>query len=330
MRRRGFTLIELLVVIAIIGVLIALLLPAVQSAREAARRAQCVNNLKQIGLAVMNYESTFGSLPPGAKYYGWGTWYHFILPFVEGSNLANSYNFQGSTTSVPGLTYNGSENTTVSRTRVGSFACPTDFIAPTGATGGAVYGNYVCNFGNTGTGYFQTQITVNGVVTPFLGAPFAWVSAGAGSPVQAGATSARIADLTDGTSNTLMMSETLQGFSLSGSQLDLRGYIQYGSSCGFSTVLGPNSPLTDDTSSAAYCNFPYQANPPCEVRSASPKRSGVLQSVDQYGARSRHPGGVNAVSCDGSVRFIKNSISLPTWRALSSSQGGEIISADSL
>ena len=82
-KRRGFTLIELLVVIAIIAVLIALLLPAVQAAREAARRSQCVNNLKQIGLAVMNYESSNTCLPPGCKFQVWGTWAVFILPYME-------------------------------------------------------------------------------------------------------------------------------------------------------------------------------------------------------------------------------------------------------
>jgi prepilin-type N-terminal cleavage/methylation domain-containing protein len=88
----GFTLIELLVVIAIIAVLIALMLPAVQAAREAARRSQCVNNLKQLGLAVMNYESTHGALPPGTKYQVWGSWMLFVLPYLEKGAQFNSYN----------------------------------------------------------------------------------------------------------------------------------------------------------------------------------------------------------------------------------------------
>ena len=95
-RRRAFTLIELLVVIAIIAVLIALLLPAVQAAREAARRSQCTNNLKQIGLAMHNYESANGSFPPGEKGCCWGTWHVFILPFVEQSTLYNAWNSYGS------------------------------------------------------------------------------------------------------------------------------------------------------------------------------------------------------------------------------------------
>jgi len=89
-QRRAFTLIELLVVIAIIAVLISLLLPAVQSAREAARRAQCVNNLKQIGLGMHNYHSSFGSFPPGQKSCCWGTWILFMLPYVEQTQLWNA------------------------------------------------------------------------------------------------------------------------------------------------------------------------------------------------------------------------------------------------
>ena len=93
--RRGFTLIELLVVIAIIAVLIGLLLPAVQAAREAARRAQCVNNLKQVALAVHNYHDTVGTFPPARKGCCWGTWQVFLLPFIEQSAAFNSFNSVG-------------------------------------------------------------------------------------------------------------------------------------------------------------------------------------------------------------------------------------------
>ena len=338
---RGFTLIELLVVIAIIAVLIALLLPAVQAAREAARRAQCINNLKQIGLATQNYHDALGSFPIGAKYTSWGTWYHFVIPFMEASAIANAYNFQGSTCSPSPLAYSGVENTTSSNTRINSFSCPSD--QNDDPLNGVVSGNYVCNFGNTGTGFFQSQATISGVIVPFLGAPFSWVNAAPmpckPSPIVPGATTATIASITDGTSNTMIAAETIQGQNLAGAT-DLRGFIQYGSSAGFSTLLAPNSPLPDDLNAASYCGN-VAPNPPCEFREASPSRTQIMyvdpsgnstsmRTGDQYAARSRHPGGVNAALCDGSVRFFKNTINIQAWRASSTTRGGEIISADAL
>jgi len=216
-RSRGFTLIELLVVIAIIAVLIALLLPAVQAAREAARRAQCTNNLKQIGLAMMNYESANGSFPYGAMAVSYGTWYHSVIGYLEGSNLQNAYNFSGS--ACPGataFTYSSVYNTTVSGTRINSFSCPSDQNdAPIGHI---VSMNYACNYGNTGTGYWQTTATLNGVTIPFLGAPFTWInSAGPACPATSNpfpnpnAAICKISSITDGTSNTLLVAEVIQG-----------------------------------------------------------------------------------------------------------------------
>jgi prepilin-type N-terminal cleavage/methylation domain-containing protein len=345
--RRAFTLIELLVVIAIIAVLIALLLPAVQAAREAARRAQCINNLKQIGLAVMNYESSNGSFPIGAKYTSWGTWYHFVLPFMEGNAVMNSYNFQGSSCSNPAISYSGPENATATSARVNSFTCPSDQNETplAGALPGfaVVSGNYVANYGGCGTGYFQSQATIGTVTVPFLGAPFSWVNAAppscGASPVVPGATTCKLASIIDGTSNTLLASETMQGQDFGG-KTDLRGFIQYGSSSGFSALLGPNSPLPDDLNAAVYCAN-QSPNPPCEFRDASPSLTGIkfvdpsgntttLRTGDQYAARSRHSGGVNAVNCDGSVHFYKNTININIWRALASTRGGEVISSDSL
>ncbi len=332
---RAFTLIELLVVIAIIAVLIALLLPAVQAAREAARRAQCTNNLKQIGLAMQNYANTVGTFPPGARYTSWGTWYHYVLPYIEAGAISNAFNFQGNSCSGVGLGYASAQNTTSSNSRINSFSCPSDQNdAP---IAGVVSANYVCNYGNTGTGLFQETATISGVVVPFLQAPFSWVQAAdlnacptTPSPVAATAGCYGFQAFTDGTSNTLCVAETIQGQDLNGIT-DLRGFVQYGSSSGFSTLLAPNSKLPDDLNQAIYCAN-VTPNPPCEVRTGG--ASGIAGSthanIDQYAARSRHPGGVNAVNCDGSVHFYKNTINVGVWRAASTTQGAEVISADSL
>jgi prepilin-type processing-associated H-X9-DG protein len=121
-------------------------------------------------------------------------------------------------------------------------------------------------------------------------------------------------------SNTLLASECIQGlFSADdGSGNDLRGFVQDGTSCFFSGWLAPNSLLPDVLSSN--CTYPFSTNPPCIVRTTQ---------KDYYAARSRHPGGVNAAMCDGSVKFFKNSISLLTWQQVSTTQGGEVVSADS-
>jgi hypothetical protein len=230
---------------------------------------------------------------------------------------------------------------TVTGSRVNSFSCPSDNNEVPLA--GVTSANYVCNYGNTGTGYFQSQATIGGVVVPFLGAPFAWLNAApptcGATPIVPGATTCKLASITDGTSNTLLVSETLQGQDFGGAT-DLRGFIQYGSSSGFSALLPPNSPLPDDLNGASYCAN-QSPNPPCEFRDASPSKTGImfvdpsgssttLRTGDQYAARSRHAGGVNAVNCDGSVHFFKNTINISTWRALASTRGGEIISSDSL
>jgi prepilin-type N-terminal cleavage/methylation domain-containing protein/prepilin-type processing-associated H-X9-DG protein len=332
-RRRGFTLIELLVVIAIIAVLIALLLPAVQAAREAARRAQCVNNLKQIGLSCMNYESSLGCLPPGVKGSIWGTWMMFVLPYVEQQSLYNCWNSLGDNTTTTGtsvLTYSSVYNITVSTTRLNSFTCPADVPnAPLSTTVNSVpypitSHNYVVNFGNL---FFnQDQATYLGVA--FLGAPFGDI----GSPLVSyaylnraapvnGYQAIKLSAITDGLSNTMMASETIQGKGVSPGPYDLRGFAWWYGGASYETWLAPNSPIPDQMETASYCNYPYADNPPCI---AAP-----VIDLKTNAARSRHPGGVNTTMCDGSVKFIKNSVNLNVWRALSTTQGGEIISSDS-
>ena len=333
--RRGFTLIELLVVIAIIAVLIALLLPAVQAAREAARRIQCTNNLKQIGLAMHNYQSANNSLPPGIKGSIWGTWLVFVLPYVEQSSMYNSWNSFGNNavgaTAEP-ITYSSAYNLTVTSQRINAYTCPSDI--PNSPIYSAAFGgqtwvtshNYAANFGNLHV--FQ-EASFNGV--PFLGAPFGDI----GSPnltltealyatINAEPLSCiNFQAITDGLSNTLMTAEVIQGQGQSPAAYQLTGFGWWYGGCTFESFLGPNSTLPDQMEGASYCNTTNSLNPPCI---AAP--GGDLTQITNA-ARGRHPGGVNTGMCDGSVRFVKNSINLYTWKSLSSTHGGEIISNDS-
>jgi prepilin-type N-terminal cleavage/methylation domain-containing protein/prepilin-type processing-associated H-X9-DG protein len=324
-RRGGFTLIELLVVIAIIAVLISLLLPAVQSAREAMRRAQCSNNLKQIGLAMHNYASVQDTLPPGWKGCCWGTWLIYVMPYLEQQPLYNSWNFAGNNLWQPGgvydspFRYGGPANLTVSSTRVSVYYCPSDggndnLIG--GASWPVTSQNYVVNFGNTSA---TQDASFDGVV--FLGAPFTDI----GSPITAiyGSSTSPAAiggiiplsAITDGLSNTMITSEVIvgQGF-------DLRGFSWWFEGAAFEGYLGPNSTSPDLMQSQSYCNYPYQGNPPCT------EAPSILSITNA--ARSRHPGGVNIGMADGSVRYVKDTVNLFSWRALSTTRGSEVISSD--
>lgn len=329
MRRnpRGMTLIELLVVIAIIGLLIALLIPAVQGAREAARRAQWLNNLRQIGLAIFGYHDTVGTLPPGRKGCCYGTWQMYILPYIEQAALYNAYNQYGfnnnpdGTFSIMGsaLRYYQPPNFTVTTSRLAAFTCPSDVPnAPKqmnfrGLKASITAHNYACNWGNTG---MLQQASLNGV--SFGGAPFSDILKGKnryGVPIPHGPTTTW-ASFQDGTSATLLAAEVVQG-----QGTDHRGLTWWGEAAGFETYLGPNSQESDRFDYPRLCQYPYGANPPC---------AGVTTTSlpEMFASRSRHRGGVNVVLGDGSTRFIKDSINIGIWRALSTLQGGEVLSSD--
>ncbi len=241
-RRRGFTLIELLVVIAIIAVLIALLLPAVQAAREAARRIQCTNNLKQLGLAFANYESTnncypsadiFGTTNGFCSGFGFGNncqntpWFVLMLPYIEQGSLYNAFN---ASIGVEGVQYLGYlANSTVEVTTIASFQCPSDnpqkfsiavLAALAGITGPnwqVSKGNYGVNWGNADYG----QGVFNSFFAPTAGSPNLYLQSpfGLNSNVN-GPFLCRVASVTDGLSNTHFASEILQG-----APDDLRGTI---------------------------------------------------------------------------------------------------------
>jgi prepilin-type N-terminal cleavage/methylation domain-containing protein len=311
--RRAFTLIELLVVIAIIAVLIALLLPAVQSAREAARRAQCVNNLKQIGIAVHNYHDQVGALPGAYLVYNVTSFsaLSMMLPHMEQSPLYNALNFS--------LVYSDPANNTVLMSDVNTFICPSDFPNPIRARGSQT--NYMADMGS-------------GIVWQSASGP----NAGLPGPNGAffGNSSTRFAQIVDGLSNTGLFSERVLA---DGSNAIVSPQSD--------VFFSPAAPTTVDDA-VAQCQainiwdlsnqFPLFMGAPWvngqhvfqHVMPPNSRSCGFFTALRAVmPPSSRHPGGINLLSGDGSVRFIKNSVNVSVWRALGTISGGEVISADS-
>ncbi|ODT97557.1 MAG: prepilin-type N-terminal cleavage/methylation domain-containing protein [Planctomycetes bacterium SCN 63-9] len=339
-RHLAFTLIELLVVIAIIAVLIALLLPAVQSARESARRAQCVNNCKQLGLAMHNYHDTNLSFPAGriwgAGILGCGynffqcqdtSWFVLMLPQFEQQPLANAFNYNlgvGGPFAPPEypIPVGFFANSTVTSTKLALFQCPSDRsitfqITPDYASGAlsgprSSKGNYVVSWGNTQ--WDQADLSVNGTTIPYRASAFG----------QTFTTS--ISKFTDGTGATALMSEVLQG-----EPFDIRGTLWQSVPGGshYMSRFTPNA--TNDAYSVAthgdslnqviFCIDQPTQGLPCE--------GGIGDRKAFAGVRSHHPGGVNVLYGDGSVRFVKNTIAPRTWLGLNTIAGEEVISSDS-
>ncbi|MFM1801170.1 MAG: hypothetical protein RJA81_522 [Planctomycetota bacterium] len=318
---RGFTLIELLVVIAIIAVLISLLLPAVQSAREAARRAQCTNNLKQLGLALHNYENAHGVLPPGRTSYP-HLWSGIsqLLPYVEQSFVYSAINFNHGPVTAGGVS--GEPNVTAVKVIIRTLMCPSDpksdavspQFGPTNYLGNAGTGNY-----NGGSFRIDAGPMPNGLFFDRY--------------------SVRFAAVTDGLSNTVALSENLKGTgnamnSVGLSGINVKTHIALigtsatdttESACNASTSWVGDRGQEWCRGSFVMSNYnhyytPNSKNPDC----TNPGRAKAITS-----ARSSHPGGVNVALGDGSIRFIKDTIALETWRALSSRNGGELLSSDS-
>jgi prepilin-type N-terminal cleavage/methylation domain-containing protein/prepilin-type processing-associated H-X9-DG protein len=336
--RRAFTLIELLVVIAIIAVLIALLLPAVQAAREAARRAQCTNNMKQLGLAIQNYHDFSNSFPPGRIWAPSPTqafptilagvqntpWFVLMLPQFEQQALSNAFNFAlGSEGPNAPFPLGFLANTTVESNKVGLFQCPSDsvntyvFPPPLNvgplATAVLTRGNYAAAWGNTNWGQGQSSESILG--TPYLQSAF-----GHNGRIS-------FASVTDGSSTSVFMSEVLQG-----TASDVRGLmwsVGAGSSS-FHSRLTPNGVTDflgqfngfDQLGGATSCVNDPAHNLPCAAQTNHGNNTAFAAS------RSRHPSGVNSLFGDGSVHFIKNTISPAIWVALNSIQAGEVVSAD--
>jgi len=323
-KRHAFTLVELLVVIAIIGILVGLLLPAVQAAREAARRMQCSNNLKQLGLAMLNYESAYKKLPYGVGRYGccWGTWQVAVLPYIEQTALFQIFqNSNGADHT--GIRYAGTANRPVTSARLSTLTCPSD--TPNAPILSVTNHNYAVNYGNTS--FFQTAIPTTPPIN-FLGAPFAAYTGSTsddGPPNAAAAVTfpriygkpQSLAVITDGTSSTLLVGEILQGRGN-----DLRGFTWWGGASGFVTYMSPNSSSPDIVTGGNCRSTVTNPRMPC---TSAPSTAIAPRMM---GSRSLHTGGVQAVFCDGHVSFISDTIDFRNWNALGSAAGGEIVSVD--
>ena len=365
--RRGFTLVELLVVIAIIGVLVALLLPAVQAAREAARRTQCVNNLHNLGLSAHNYASSQGSLPPSEVREGEShidqvssrnvktllSWVTLLMPYIEEANAFDATDWR-----VRLETRDANGDTAHHRT-LKTFTCPSEVNPPdeVGIVNGfyGARGNYVAN---AGRGYYHAKdvtprqaimgweaekqnnpnanplaLRPSGDSQPHMTALGTFVVANlepkpgqsGNAPITGTVKGRTFAQITDGTSNTAAICELRLV-----PEQDTRGAMHFGPAALYMHDWAPNSPFgarnpfsgLEIQDWTRYCDRNIaQDFSPCRGTSVG-NWSGVWHQL----ARSYHPGGVNLGLADASTRFVSDDIDVDIWRALGTTDGGEIVS----
>ena len=310
-RRYAFTLIELLVVIAVIGVLVSLLVPAVQQAREAARRTQCRNNLHQFGIALHNYHDAFNRFPPGGVRVPFDAatptyrmpFVAQLLPYLDQQPVYNLIDF--------GQSWFQPVNVPATRAPLPLWQCPSE------TTAGALlqfpsetFGNYGLNWGPFH--YLNLDGDAPGDNEPGGTVP---VSSPFGLNFGAG-----LRDVTDGSSHTLAMLEMLKGIAVGGN--DRRGRIWNEDSNTYQvcTRIGPNSKSRDHCQTATCTHTPDQGLP------YEPPPSAVSSGRGQssLGARSRHVGGVHVLMCDGSAHFLSENINLFVYQALSTMRYGEV------
>ena len=377
-RRQGFTLIELLVVIAIIGVLIALLLPAVQSAREAARRAQCTNNLKQLGLAMANYESTNSSLPPtmvmwapspiGGDNAGqqWSV-HSRLLPFIEQNTIYNTINWNfGERWGGPGGNaikgWNGSTadgsywsiaNASAIANQINSFLCPSD-EGVGNLTGIAFFpGGPLQLIGGFSYPYNVGTNPFSGASAGRLNGPayFPSMNRWPGRPAILNGINAErtttISSFRDGTSNTAIFSEWVKGDGLPPAN-SADGLLQtytsptapnayagqinqdvlHGNDCHQQGLTKNWTWKGDWWPSGQSCTYSHTQTPNRRACYYPGLGQPGAAAMNALAASSQHPGGVNVLFMDGTVRFIKSTVNGVTWAALGTVAGGEVVSAD--
>lgn len=340
-RTAGFTLVELLVVIAIIGILVALLLPAVQAAREAARRSQCGNNLKQLGLALQNFHDTYQRLPPGGATdqpphgtanSAWGSsWMVYILPYIEHGNMFDKFNFGGGS----GWGTNAANNTAAAKNSIiASYVCPSsplpNICRSPNSNGPIMAASYVGMSGAVDgliPGYTESRINTPG---SSAGCCSGGIISGGGALIPSGMLS--LASLTDGTSNTMVVGEVSDFLvTADGSKRDYRSSGQHGFIIGWRATTSPPSVGNGgDNRTFNMVTLRYPIN--LKKRTGTgwpdwPGNCGADGMCDNASSNtplvSAHPNGVQVAIADGSVRFISQTTALDVVARIATRDDGQ-------